>query len=320
MYVTLKVFERDSAEGARETDVYNHLNALSTRHQGAMLVRRALDTFQISSPEGNYQCLIHTPLGISLFDFRNLLAAKVLPEKILKLTLSHVLLALDYLHTEAGVVHTDIQEKNIMLGVEDNSILVDFEEGEKSHPSPRKIVGERMIYSSRKLGRTKNHGRPILCDFGQARYGSSTYSGDIQPYIYRAPEVVLRMPWDEKVDIWNLGVLTWDLFEQGHLFYARDSDKQNSDAHHLAEMIAVLGPPPTDLLQNSDYAKEFFDNEGHWKAITPIPSMSLEDLEENLQGQQQKLFLGFMRKMLRWRPEERESAKELLSDPWLRSP
>jgi serine/threonine protein kinase len=101
----------------------------------------------------------------------------------------------------------DIQEKNIMLGVEDNSILVDFEEGEKSHPSPRKIVGERMIYSSRKLGRTKNHGRPILCDFGQARYGSSTYSGDIQPYIYRAPEVVLRMPWDEKVDIWNLGVL-----------------------------------------------------------------------------------------------------------------
>jgi serine/threonine protein kinase len=166
----------------------------------------------------------------------------------------------------------DIQEKNIMLGVEDNSILVDFEEGEKSHPSPRKIVGERMIYSSRKLGRTKNHGRPILCDFGQARYGSSTYSGDIQPYIYRAPEVVLRMPWDEKVDIWNLGVLTWDLFEQGHLFYARDSDKQNSDAHHLAEMIAVLGPPPTDLLQNSDYAKEFFDNEGMCiSTVQPVP-------------------------------------------------
>jgi serine/threonine protein kinase len=94
-----------------------------------------------------------------------------------------------------------------MLGIEDNSILADFEEGEKSHPSPRKIVGERVIYSSRKLGRTKNHGRPVLCDFGQARFGSSTYFGDIQPYIYRAPEVLLRMPWDEKVDIWNLGVL-----------------------------------------------------------------------------------------------------------------
>ncbi|KAF4177566.1 hypothetical protein CNMCM8927_009389 [Aspergillus lentulus] len=40
-----------SAEGAREKDIYNYLNALSTRHQGAMLVRRALDTFQISSPE-----------------------------------------------------------------------------------------------------------------------------------------------------------------------------------------------------------------------------------------------------------------------------
>ncbi|KAJ5558175.1 kinase-like domain-containing protein [Penicillium sp. DV-2018c] len=317
VYVTLKMFERDSAEGIRETEVYDHLNALSTCHNGALLVRTALDSFQIGSPEGNYQCLIHPPLGISLFEFRNQLAAKVLPEKITKLTLLHVLLALDFLHTEAGVVHT---------------------EGEKSNPSPRKVDGDRVIYFSRKLGRTRQHGRSILCDFGQARFGSSTYCGDIQPHIYRAPEVLLRMPWDQKVDIWNMGVMAWDLFQKGHLFYARDSDKQDSDSHHLAEMIALLGPPPKDMLRMNDYATEFFDSEGmfvrtvqlflmlirghlgNWKERVQIPLLSLEDLEWNLQGSQQQLFLGFMRKMLRWRPEERESAKDLLSDPWLRSP
>ncbi|KAB8256812.1 kinase-like domain-containing protein [Aspergillus pseudonomiae] len=319
-YVTLKVCERDSAEGIREMEVYNHLNSLNARHDGATLIRTALDNFQISSLEGNYQCFIHIPLGISLYDFRNQLAAKVLPEKILKLTLLHVLLALDFLHTEAGIIHTDIQEKNIMLGIEDKSILADFEEGEKSNPSPRKIVGGRITYSSRKLRRTKQHGRPILCDFGQARFGSSTYFGDIQPYIYRAPEVILQMPWDHKVDIWNLGVVTWDLFQKGHLFYGRDTDKQNSDGHHLAELIALLGLPPKDMLRKSDYAAGFFDDEGNWKGVVQIPSMSLEDLEGNLEGSQRKLFLQFMRKMLRWRPEERESAKELLSDPWLRSP
>lgn len=29
------------------------------------------------------------------------------------------------------------------------------------------------------------------------------------------------------------------------------------------------------------------------------------------------MFLRFVRRMLRWKPEERASAKELLYDPWL---
>lgn len=213
VYVTLKVFERNSTEGQRETNTYHHLNSLNiSDHVGATLIRKALDSFQISTAEGSFQCLVHPPLGISLYDFRNHLKAKVLPEKIVKLTLMHLLLALDYLHTEAGIVHTDIQERNIMMAIEDTSILTDFEEEEKSNPSPRKIIGDQAIYASHQLRSTKQHGRPILCDFGQARFGSNTYSGDIQPYIYRAPEVVLRMPWNEKVDIWNVGVLVCTSF------------------------------------------------------------------------------------------------------------
>jgi hypothetical protein len=61
-------------------------------------------------------------------------------------------------------------------------------------------------------------------------------------------------------------------------------------------------------------------NKGNWKGVVPIPSLTLEQLEGNLHGTQQKLFLEFMRKMLQWRPEERASAKGLLSDPWLKSP
>lgn len=224
--MTLKVFERNSEEGQRETETYHYLNSLGTvDHAGAKLIRKPLDSFQITSAEGKFGCLVHPPLGICLHDFRTQMRAKALPEKIVKLTLMHLLLALDYLHTEARIVHTgvlvhfpspekpsnlgfpDIQEKNIMTAIEDPSIVADFEEEEKSNPSLRKISRDRVIYASRKLRKTKKHGRPILCDFGQARYGSNTYTGDIQPYIYRAPEVVLRMPWNEKVDIWNVGVL-----------------------------------------------------------------------------------------------------------------
>lgn len=85
----------------------------------------------------------------------------------------------------------DIQENNIMLRVEDESILADFEEAEKSSPSHRKTAGDRVIYSSRDLGIPKVHGRPILSDFGEARFSSSLGKQweDVQPLVYRAPEV-----------------------------------------------------------------------------------------------------------------------------------
>jgi hypothetical protein len=39
--------------------------------------------------------------------------------------------------------------------------------------------------------------------------------------------------------------------------------------------------------------------------------------EEFLEGKDKKMFLAFMRKMLQWRPEDRETAGELFFDPWL---
>lgn len=46
---------------------------------------------------------------------------------------------------------------------------------------------------------------PILCDFGEVRFGEKEYAGIIQPQQYRAPEVLLEIPWSFKVDIWNVG-------------------------------------------------------------------------------------------------------------------
>ena len=94
-----------------------------------------------------------------------------------------------------------------MLGVEDEIILADFEKAEDDEPSARKVDGDRVIYVSRELGLPKVHGRPVLCDFGEARLGAKEYDDEIQPYQYRAPEVILNILWNEKVDIWNLGVM-----------------------------------------------------------------------------------------------------------------
>lgn len=86
--------------------------------------------------------------------------------------------------------------------------LVKFEQHELDSPIPRKLVEEHMIYTSRPLvPRVYRYGRPVLCDFGEARLGEYDNLVDIQPYQYRAPEVIFEIPWDEKVDIWSVGVM-----------------------------------------------------------------------------------------------------------------
>jgi hypothetical protein len=83
-----------------------------------------------------------------------------------------------------------------------------FEQHELKYPCARKIDGDRVIYTSRKPTPSSYvYGRPMLCDFGEARFGEYDNRIDIQPYQYRAPEVIFNIPWDNKVDIWSVGAM-----------------------------------------------------------------------------------------------------------------
>jgi len=96
-----------------------------------------------------------------------------------------------------------------MLTLEDESILHDFEKAEADEPSPTKVIDDtRIIYGSREFRLPKGSlwGQPVLCDFGEARIGSS-HRGFIQPELYRAPEVLFGMEWNFAADIWNAAVL-----------------------------------------------------------------------------------------------------------------
>lgn len=101
----------------------------------------------------------------------------------------------------------DIKADNIMLGIDDDSVFSAFEEQELLDPSPRKLVDDRTIYTSRELRMPKEWGSPVLCDFGSAVTGDVEHVEDIQPDIYRAPEVILQAPWSYQVDIWNTGCM-----------------------------------------------------------------------------------------------------------------
>lgn len=58
---------------------------------------------------------------------------------------------------------------------------------------------------------------------------------------------------------------------------------------------------------------------GNWIGSVPIPNESLESRERRLNSRDKERFLHFMRKVLRWLPEERPTAEKLLAeDEWLK--
>ncbi|KAK4107615.1 serine threonine protein kinase, CMGC group [Canariomyces notabilis] len=324
-HVTLKLFIHSESLGSQvdhELAIYKRISASSkdTKHPGRGAVRELLDSFDVAGPDGCHRCLVHPPLWESVLTFLHRNPVRRLPAPVLAFVLRRLFLALDFLHTECNVIHTDIKADNIMFGIEDDSVFSAFEEQELRDPSPRKVVdGERTIYMSRELRMPKNWGAPVLCDFGSAVVRDREHSEDVQPDIYRAPEVILEAPWSYEVDIWNIGCMIWDLFEGGHLFTGHDPEHQTYRSRaHLAEIIALLGPPPQGLLNLGKSSHKFFTYTGDLRSDIPVPDrVSLEERETSLEGEGKEKFFALMRKMLQWEPSKRASAKELADDEWI---
>ncbi|KAH6663297.1 putative serine/threonine protein kinase [Plectosphaerella plurivora] len=328
-YMTLKVYETGHRQACNEYRVLQHIASIESSHLGAKFVRHALDEFELAGQRGPHKCLVYQPLGLTLGEIRHIAGGQI-PGDILKSLAYGMLLALDFLHTEAMVVHTDLQEGNIMISIEDEAFFYEVVEDEWASPSAVKIDKGRIVYTTTSMDIPDDPGSPVIADFGDAQFGEDEYTVEVMPDLYRAPEIILGIAWDEKIDIWAFGLMVsllvclleaandklkiWDLFEGKHLFNRRLPSRQASCKPHLARTIELLGPPPPDLLTTGAMTKHFFDEKGKMKT----QGGSLEEEEENLEGDEKAEFLAFLRKMLQWRPEDRKSARELLNDPWLR--
>ena len=101
-----------------------------------------------------------------------------------------------------------------------------------------------------------------LCDFG-----SAMFSGDntITPYLvsrfYRAPEVILGLPYDHPMDMWSIGCVIYELFT-GHILF---QGRTNNDM--LKAMMDVKGPFSKKMLKKAEFAFKHFDVAGTWSFL-----------------------------------------------------
>ncbi|KAK5167736.1 uncharacterized protein LTR77_007435 [Saxophila tyrrhenica] len=204
------------------------------------------------------------------------IAGGQIPPDILRPMLYGLLLDLEFLHSDAHIVYIEIQEGNVMLSITDPTILDEVLEAEAEDLQPSKVDGDPIIYPSVDIDMPDDPGQPVICDFGDAKVGTGPFEGEVMPDLYRAAEILLKIAWDSKTDIWAFGLMTWDLLEGKHLFNERLPSREESSEAHLVRMVSLLGPPPKDLLERSSVPEKFFDNEGKLKAGGKIGT-ALED-------------------------------------------
>ncbi|KAK1804593.1 hypothetical protein P4O66_020587, partial [Electrophorus voltai] len=134
---------------------------------------RAFECFQHRS----HTCLVFEMLEQNLYDFLKQNKFSPLPLKVVRPVLQQVAMALRKLKS-LGLIHADLKPENIML-----------------------VDPVRQPY------------RIKVIDFGSASHVSkavcSTY---LQSRYYRAPEIILGLPFCEAIDMWSLGCVIAELF------------------------------------------------------------------------------------------------------------
>merc|ERR1712137_113798 len=84
----------------------------------------------------------------------------------------------------------------------------------------------------------------VLIDFGGAVFADERHGGRAGTRQFRAPEIVLGMPWDESSDIWSAGCII------AMLYLGQRPFSVHEDMEHLALMerlLEVVVPPKMAL-------------------------------------------------------------------------
>lgn len=89
----------------REYKIYERLAKVNSTHPGQSLIRELYDSFELKGRAGKHRCLVLQPMHMTLLEMMRL-NPRPFGLPLLKLTLQRLLLALDFLHTEAGIIHT----------------------------------------------------------------------------------------------------------------------------------------------------------------------------------------------------------------------
>lgn len=100
-----------------EIKLLNRIVNANPRHPGRKHVVSLLDSFEHHGPNGQHVCMVFEVLGENLLGLIKRWNHRGIPQPLVKQITKQVLLGLDYLHRDCGIIHTDLKPENVLIEV-----------------------------------------------------------------------------------------------------------------------------------------------------------------------------------------------------------
>ncbi|KAE8304227.1 Kinase, CMGC DYRK [Giardia duodenalis] len=261
----------------------------------------------------SHLCIAFELLSINLYELLTKKDLKGLSLSLVRKFSLQLLIAFAYAR-KLRIIHADVKPENILLREPDKSSI--------------KVI-----------------------DWGSGAMVSETIYSYIQSRFYRAPEVILGLPYGQEIDIWSIGCVLCELYTGLPIFPGDDERDQ------LGKICELLGMPPNDMIFKSPRKNDFFVNIGTGMGVAgvseggnPIFSGNLQQLSsvnEYLQATGRGAggsevpgirlrtthkvnsktlsgvlnapddFISFISLFLQWDPQRRCTPEVAMSHPWI---
>ncbi|KAL9026838.1 MAG: hypothetical protein Q9196_004555 [Gyalolechia fulgens] len=342
-YVSIKFLTANVSKSSKEAQMLARVAQRDCHDSDNNFVSPLLDDFTIDGPNGQHRCLVSGVLGPTLSDMKLTSICDLLPLDIAKRATTQLASGLAYIHA-CDMIHGDIHLKNLAwrsldfgswslpqvyqsLGSPIKQVLSRIDDQPLGPEAPPYVVLPAHLlglYTSYKASLS-------ILDFGEASLISESRTRWHTALPLQAPEALLGEPVGQPADIWAFACTVFELFDNKSLF--RCSMPSADDI--LFEVVDSLGRLPDHWWTKWKYRGECYEDDGTKKVenlteeylerrplamrvnqmrSSPPAARSAEQLsDDDLAGLQQLLA-----RCLRYKPEERVTAQEILNLDWIK--
>eukprot|EP00742_Colponemidia_sp_Colp-10_P022742 GILJ01026936.1.p1 GENE.GILJ01026936.1~~GILJ01026936.1.p1 ORF type:complete len:391 (-),score=20.51 GILJ01026936.1:132-1304(-) len=260
-------------------------------HQQAQVEIKVLQHLRHRDPDGKYGivqihdtftfrshiCLTYELLSINLYEYLKANKFTPMPIPVVKKIGASVLISLAFMWRE-GIIHCDLKPENILL-------------------------------------RQPNRTGVKVIDLGSACFENERLYTYIQSRFYRAPEVILGIPYTRRIDLWSYACVLCELATGIPIFPGE------SEAEQMALIMEYLNVPPPEILSMAPHRGKFFEVNGSPKLIPnsrkKVRTPNAKSIHGFLGLPADDPFVSFINLFLTWDPEERPAPEQAMRHPWI---
>lgn len=347
----------DYSEGLEEVNIMKKISNKDIYLN--YLIQTFIETRFNANEEIKLVCSVYNLCGGNLDGFaRKGNYKKGYPIHVVKKILKQICLGLQTIHTKLNGFHGDIKPDNILLcGINNRDLQyiklyqkADFPTTYQTVKNEymkekkiKKISTENKLRIRKKLHQQIIESMPDeikenkysindkyilnpsikITDFGFFCHNDEKFNESFGTEYYKSPENILHGKCNEKVDIWALGCMLYELVT-GNILFDPDEDERGSITfNHLEMIINLCNEFTPSFILNTKLGREYFNKNGkliNIKYSDNFNNSSLSKLSYKINlhsGIVDPELVDLLIKLLNLNPIKRLSITEILNHKWL---